>query len=124
MKFKVGDKVRAYGVGYWGEDYTYADQTDGDVTKIDELFGEQIHILVRDKKTNETYWFHPKQCRKLKLVKKERRRIWIHEYELKKLIERELKELEYLDNPQALQPGQNNVEIVEAQILEKEPEKS
>lgn len=58
MTFKVGDKVRAYS---------------GSLSYLYTVSSIETHGMLSFKETS--YWFHRKQCRKL--VKKERRRVWV-----------------------------------------------
>lgn len=62
MKFKVGDRVAVYG-------------PERDVGTISEVNGRGFVRMDPDDNNFDTNWFHPKQCRRL--VKKERRRVWV-----------------------------------------------
>lgn len=72
--YKVGDRVKIYGCIFRSSDESLHHIT------VDGLTGEIKEICLSGYitvKTNfdETFLAHPKQCRKL--VKKERRRIWV-----------------------------------------------
>lgn len=71
MSFKAGDRVNVYGFTYdgtsclgWAGEVTHA---------VGEIGGPLLHVRLDGRTAIEGV--HPKQCRKL--VKKERRRIWI-----------------------------------------------
>lgn len=63
MQFKVGDRVAVY-----NSENRYT----GTVTKISSEFFTDCIFVAREK---SEYVYHKKQCRKL--VKKERRRVWV-----------------------------------------------
>lgn len=69
-KFAVGDRVRVY--GWFG---STADPCLSDTPCTIERIDDSGHLYVRPKKWNKQVIVHPKQCRKL--IKKERRRVWI-----------------------------------------------
>lgn len=90
-KFKVGDRVRVYGwfspeVGGGGD---YLDGAKGEIIEysevnmwlrifLDEPISEHVGLTLNERRTIADV--HPKQCRRL--VKKERRRIWVSEFSL------------------------------------------
>lgn len=97
---KVGDRVRVYG---W----------DFDDPKEALIFNAEVleklsngMLKVRNPRLDGDDFVHPKQCRKL--VKKERRRVWIHFNE--KTPEREICHL----NP----PGKNAHEVCDGNCIE------
>jgi hypothetical protein len=63
MKFKVGDRVRAYMTYYVS------------IGVVKKITSTGKLVVVRDG-SNGSFAYHPKQCRRLK-PKKERRRIWV-----------------------------------------------
>jgi hypothetical protein len=95
-KFKVGDRVRVYG----GTNPDEGEFFDGTVRQIEGRW-----LVVKDDRNGEVVSsFHVKQCRKL--VRKERRRVWIRESIIP--IRGDL-----LDNPPAEHSEQFFIEFVE-----------
>lgn len=80
-KFQVGDRVKVY--GHWGAQYLIGSK--GTIKKIElnnpfkaPHVAVKLDIEIDCLRDDGTIWVHPKQCRKL--VKKERRRVWINMY--------------------------------------------
>jgi hypothetical protein len=64
-KFKVGDRVAVYDNG---------NRDIGTVSFIDSISG-RVTVIGDD--SDQTFWFHPKQCRKLRAKKPKPAYVWV-----------------------------------------------
>lgn len=81
MKFAIGDRVAVYGGIPSGPDITWdLDGQRGTVVGLNSAYPSQMLCVKFDRPLPDgstgLWSFHPKQCRKL--VKKPRRRVWVH----------------------------------------------
>lgn len=75
MTFRIGDRVAVYVGGCEG---VPAAKRLGTITSVD-ITSPQVKVQYDD--SGATWWAHGKQCRRL--IKKERRRVWIMPHTLK-----------------------------------------